>query len=37
MFLSTPVHTLRYTDAVAVSIQSGVLTTGTPYNLVDRY
>jgi hypothetical protein len=37
VFLSTPLPTLRYTDAVAVCIQSGVLMTGTPCYLVDRY
>jgi hypothetical protein len=37
VFLSTPVPTLRYMDAVVVCIQSGVLTSGTPCNLVDRY
>jgi len=37
VFLSTPVPTLRYTDAVAVCIQSGVLMTGTPCYFVDRY
>jgi hypothetical protein len=36
MFLSTPVPTLRFMDGLVMCIQSGVLVTGTPCNLVDR-